>query len=708
MSDKLKKKIINSIRAFKIPLIYLILSTLWIFFSDEFVEKLSTNPAELTKLQTIKGWLFVIASTLVLYFLIKKDRNKIEEALEDEKSARERADLMKQQILDEQEKTRMIIEYASEGIFIADENGYYIDVNPVGCKMLGYTKEEILKKNLRDLIFYDEHAPKLALDKLQKGETVTVERKLIRKDGSILEAEIVAKMLPDKRFQGLVRDISQRKKAENILKQSEERFKAFFNSDVLGTFYGDINGNVFSANNEFLRILGLTTEDVEREKIRIQNFTPPEFYQLDIINLENAKHLGSSQPYEKQFIRKNGERIWVLMGFVIVGPKKDEILAYVLDLTKLKEAEENYKRLYIENEELLQRLQLHLERIPLAYLIIDKNFKVKFFNPEAEKIFGFKNSEIKGKDPYEFLIPESSKPLVEEKRKRWLLGDLNANGINENLTKDGRIILCEWYNTPILDENGELVEVISMGFDVTEREKSKTELQRSEQKLRALASHLQSVREEERAAIARELHDELGQILTSIKMNLIMMSKQVMQEDESFDKKIFENEIHSMNEMIEHSVKRLKKLISELRPEVLESLGLIPALEWLITQFTSRTGIKIKFNKEVENPELTKVQELFIYRIVQESLTNALRHSGASEILIDINKNEHLLEIKISDNGKGFNPDSLEPLQSIGITGMKERALAFGADLDIKSKSGSGTSVLLKVPITNNLNEGLK
>lgn len=705
MSGKLKKKIINYIKSFKIPLIYLILSTVWIFFSDEFVEKLSNNPAELTRLQTIKGWIFVFASTLVLYFLIRSDRSKIVEALVEEKSARERADLMKQQIIDEQEKTRMIIEYASEGIFIADENGFYIDVNPVGCKMLGYTKEEILKKNLRDLIYYDELAPKLALDKLQKGETVTVERKLIRKDGSILEAEIVAKMLPDKRFQGLVRDISQRKKAENILKQSEERFKAFFNSDVLGTFYGDINGNVFSANNEFLRILGLTNEDVEKEKIRIQNFTPPEYLQVDVINLESAKHLGSSQPYEKQFIRKTGERIWVLMGIVLVGPKKDEILAYVLDLTKLKEAEENYKRLYIENEELLQRLQLHLERIPLAYLITDKNFKVKFFNPEAEKIFGYKNSEVKGKDPYDFLIPESSKPLVEEKRKRWLLGDLNANGINENLTKDGRIILCEWYNTPILDENGELVEVISMGIDVTEREKSKTELLKSEQKLRALASHLQSVREEERAAIARELHDELGQILTSIKMNLIMMSRQVMQEDESFDKKIFENEIQSMNEMIEHSVKRLKKLISELRPEVLEKLGLIPALEWLTEQFSSRSGIKVNFNRPDLIPELGKNQQLNIYRIVQESLTNAMRHSGASEIWIDIQKFENLLEIKIQDNGKGFNPELLEPLQSIGITGMKERANAFGADLSIKSNSGSGTTVLLKVPLKNKTKE---
>lgn len=705
MSENLRKKIINYIKAFKIPLIYLILSTLWIFFSDAFVENLTEDPRELTKLQTIKGWIFVFASTLVLYFLIKSDRDKIEKALEDEKSARENSELMKQKVLEEQEKTKMIIEHASEGIFIADEKGKYVDVNPVGCKMLGYTKEELLNKNLRDLIFYDESAPKLGLDKLIAGETLTIERKLIRKDGSILEAEIVAKMLPDKRFQGLVRDISQRKKAENIIKQSEERFKAFFDSDVIGTFYGDVYGNVYSANNEFLRILGLKKEDVEKEKIRIQNFTPPEYLQVDIINLESAKHLGSSQPYEKQFIRKTGERIWVLMGIVLVGPKKDEILAYVLDLTKLKEAEENYKRLYIENEELLQRLQLHLERIPLAYLITDKNFKVKFFNPEAEKIFGYKNSEVKGKDPYDFLIPESSKPLVEEKRKRWLLGDLNANGINENLTKDGRIILCEWYNTPILDENGELVEVISMGIDVTEREKSKTELLKSEQKLRALASHLQSVREEERAAIARELHDELGQILTSIKMNLIMMSRQVMQEDESFDKKIFENEIQSMNEMIEHSVKRLKKLISELRPEVLEKLGLIPALEWLTEQFSSRSGIKVNFNRPDLIPELGKNQQLNIYRIVQESLTNAMRHSGASEIWIDIQKFENLLEIKIQDNGKGFNPELLEPLQSIGITGMKERANAFGADLSIKSNSGSGTTVLLKVPLKNKTKE---
>ncbi|BDQ02916.1 PAS domain S-box protein [Ignavibacterium sp.] len=702
MPENLKQKILSFVRAFKIPLIYLILSTIWIFTSDAFVERLTSNPNELTRLQTVKGWIFVFASTLLLYFLIKYDRKKIEDALRIEKSAREQAELMKKKIADEQEKTKMIIEYASEGIFIADEKGKYIDVNPVGCRMLGYSKEELLEKNLRDLIYYDSSASPLALDKLLAGETVTVERKLKKKDGSILHCEIVAKMLPDKRFQGLVRDISERKHAEDILKQSEERFRAFFNSDVIGTFYGDLNGNVFSANDEFLRILGLTKEDIVNEKIRIQNFTPPEYFTLDEENIRSAVVIGSCHPYEKQFIKKNGERIWVLVGFVVVGNKRDEILGYALDLTKLKETEENYKRLYIENEELLQRLQLHLERIPLAYLIIDKDFKIKFFNPEAEKIFGYTNKEVKGKDPYEFLIPESSKPLVEEKRKRWILGDMNANGINENITKDGRIILCEWYNTPILDENGNLVEVISMGIDVTEREKSKEELIKSEQKLRALASHLQSVREEERAAIARELHDELGQILTSVKMNLMMMTKQVIQEDESFDKTIFENEIQSMNEMIEHSVRRLKKLISELRPEVLDNLGLIPAVEWLVEQFISRSGIKVNYSPKIKNIDLPKDKQLNIYRIIQESLTNVLRHSQANEINLNIFESDNNICIEIKDNGRGFSLDKLDPLHSIGITGMKERALTFGAKLKIESLPGSGTSVLLSVPKNNN------
>ncbi|WP_337873183.1 PAS domain S-box protein [Ignavibacterium sp.] len=702
MPENLRKKLVSFIKAFKIPLIYLILSTIWIFTSDAFVENLSNEPKELTKLQTIKGWIFIFASTLVLYFLIKRDREKIEESLSIEKSAREQAELMKKKIAEEQEKTKMIIEFASEGIFIADENGQYVNVNPVGCRMLGYSKEELLQKNLRDLIFFDESAPPLALDKLLEGETVTVERKLIRKDGSILQAEIVAKMLPDRRFQGLVRDISERKYTEDVLKQSEERFRAFFFSDVIGTFYGDIFGNVYSANDEFLRILELSKIDFEKYKIRIQEFTPEEFHILDEENILRAKNQGSCQPYEKQFITKNGKRIWVLVGFVIVGKSKDEILGYALDLTKLKEAEENYKHLYIENEELLQRLQLHLERIPLAYLILDSEFKIKFFNPEAEKIFCYKNSEVRGKDPYDFLIPESSKHLVDEKKRRWLIGDMNANGINENITKDGKIILCEWYNTPILDENGNLVEVISMGIDVTEREKSKLELQRSEQKLRALASHLQSVREEERATIARELHDELGQILTSIKMNLIMMSKQVLQEDESFDKAVFENEINSMNEMIEHSVRRLKKLISELRPEVLDNLGLIPAVEWLIEQFITRSGVKVIYKTELKNLNLPKQKQLNIYRIIQESLTNVLRHSKATELNLRIIETENRLNISIQDNGKGFNIESLDPIHSIGITGMKERAISFGAELKIQSTYGNGTTVLLIVPLDKN------
>ncbi|MCL6495722.1 MAG: hypothetical protein K6T54_13225, partial [Ignavibacterium sp.] len=135
---------------------------------------------------------------------------------------------------------------------------------------------------------------------------------------------------------------------------------------------------------------------------------------------------------------------------------------------------------------------------------------------------------------------------------------------------------------------------------------------------------------------------------------------------------------------------------------VLDNLGLIPALEWLIEQFITRSGVKVNFKVEAKNFILPKDSQLNVYRIVQESLTNALRHSKATEINFSILEIGNILKIIIQDNGKGFNPDLLDPLHSIGITGMKERALSFGAELNIKSLSGQGTTVLLSVPLNNN------
>ena len=233
--------------------------------------------------------------------------------------------------------------------------------------------------------------------------------------------------------------------------------------------------------------------------------------------------------------------------------------------------------------------------------------------------------------------------------------------------------------------------------DITDEIKLKKQIQEANEQLEALALHLQVATENEREAIAREIHDELGQVLTSLKMDLAIMKGLLGHGLSDETRKKLLEEMSSMGKRIDSTVKRLRRIITELRPEVLDHLGFVAAVEWLVEESAARSGVKFTLKKNMESIQLEKHHATALFRIIQEACTNIIRHSEAGNAEITLLQDEESLKLTIIDDGKGFETGNSRKISSFGLIGMKERAKLVKAGLVITSAPGEGTKIELEV-----------
>jgi signal transduction histidine kinase len=258
--------------------------------------------------------------------------------------------------------------------------------------------------------------------------------------------------------------------------------------------------------------------------------------------------------------------------------------------------------------------------------------------------------------------------------------------------KDGTVIEVETYSHQIMYE-GRLVW-LGLSHDVTEKNMARELLQHSYEEIRQLASNLQHIREEERTNIAREIHDELGQQLTGLKMDMHWLARRIKQEDTAVTQKMKES-----IDLINATIVSVRKIATALRPSILDDLGLVTALEWHSEQFEKRSGIQVEFINKTNDLYIEPHVATALFRIYQEVLTNVARHSNAGMVTATLQNNEKELSFSIADNGVGFNLDTIGKKSTLGLLGIKERSLLIGGTYDIKSKPGEGAEVMIIVPL---------
>jgi signal transduction histidine kinase len=230
-----------------------------------------------------------------------------------------------------------------------------------------------------------------------------------------------------------------------------------------------------------------------------------------------------------------------------------------------------------------------------------------------------------------------------------------------------------------------------------ERRRAETDLRNSRDQLRALAARLQSVREEERKLIARDFHDELGQALTVFKLGLGWIRERLEAENASARRHALQK-IAELNALANHTIKNLRKLCTELRPEILDGLGLSAAIEWQAREFSRRTGIRCAVTTQADRLTLAPEQTTAAFRIFQEILTNVARHAHASRVNVRLESSGKEVILEASDNGRGIRESEIDGAKSLGLVGMRERALLLGGALELCGVPGKGTTITVRLP----------
>jgi signal transduction histidine kinase len=242
-------------------------------------------------------------------------------------------------------------------------------------------------------------------------------------------------------------------------------------------------------------------------------------------------------------------------------------------------------------------------------------------------------------------------------------------------------------------------------LDITEKKEAEEQLIASRHQLRHLAAHIETVREEERTWIAREIHDELGQSLTGLKMELSWLEKKIAHRSHSISTPLLQEKLESMKELVDTTISSVRRIATQLRPGILDSLGLIAAIEWQATDFQARTGIECMFSLLPDNTLLDDRRSSAIFRILQEILTNVVRHANATCVSIDMREEAGNLIMEVEDNGRGITDEEKSNVRSLGLLGMKERANLLGGEVKIMRSDVQGTKVIVQVPILSEVKQ---
>ncbi|MCK5075006.1 MAG: PAS domain S-box protein, partial [Calditrichia bacterium] len=399
-------------------------------------------------------------------------------------------------------------------------------------------------------------------------------------------------------------------------------------------------------------------------------------------------------PYELELVHKSGKkvRVEVREAPIVENGKTVSIVGALTDITDRKLTEEALRK----TEEKFRNL---VQNMAEGIGIVDLKERFVYANPAAEKIFGVGQGELVGSSLFEFVDDETAVFLKNQTKLRQKDETSRYDFAFTRNDKTKRYLSLT--ASPQIDENGKTMSTLGIFYDITERKQAEEELKKYSEQLHALSTHLQSVREDERATIAREIHDELGQGLTALKMDLSLMGREIEEEPDNLNTNDLLNEIKSMSGFIDKTIQKVRKIITELRPEVLDSLGLIAALEWLCEEFQIHSGIICNFHTTYKEINSDNKQSIAIYRIVQEALTNIARHAKAASANVKIKKDKNNTIVEISDNGIGFSKAANKSKKTFGLLGMKERAIVFGGEVKIISVKNKGTTVKLKIPLKN-------
>ncbi len=574
----------------------------------------------------------------------------------------------------------------------------FTQVNRGARRNLGYSRAELLNMTPLDIKpRYDRAAFEALLAPLRGGcvsllRFDTVHR---RRDGSEYPVRTTLQFFRDENpqlFVAVVEDVSERQRAEEALRRNEEKYRALVETTNDWLWEVDADAVYTYASPRVRDILGYAPEEVIGR--RPADLMPPdEARRVSELFAELAAERRPLVLLENVNLHKDGRRVVLETSALPVFDDDGNWRGYRgidRDITARKLAEEAYR----ESEVRFRSMAANVPGMVFQFALrAEGQLAFQFASEGAWALCGVAPSDLV-QDAERFLAL-----LVPEDRAQFLAGlggsvrELGAWNWEGRLTVAGDTKWVNWRASPRRLGDGTVLWD-GVAVNITETRTSQEALEQSQKQLQALSDYLQTAREEEKAHIAREIHDELGGTLTALKMDAYWLAKKLPEEFQPVQDKL-----GGMLAMIDGAVQTTRRICSELRPTVLDDLGLVAAIEWQVAEFEKRMSIGCVFHRPAREIELEAGMAVALFRILQESLTNVARHAEASKVYVMVQATDRNVCLAIEDNGRGIAPRAMEAGHSHGLRGIRERVRQFGGEVDIIGEAGKGTSVLVQLPL---------
>lgn len=605
------------------------------------------------------------------------------------------------------------IDFAPHGVFVVNELGEYIDINAAATRMTGYQRNELLSMKITDVVPKESfsEAENHFRNLISNGFS-SVEIPFLKKDGTKGYWVLDAVKLSEKIFLGFTTETTERKLSELKLLETDRIVRESQSAANIASYSVNLITQTWQASEEIYRIFGISP--MHPNTLELWADTVHVDFREEMKNqLNNPNPEGKRLVREYKIIRVNdGQERWVhgIGDFEYDEQKRPvSLIGTIQDVTTRKTAELSLKKLIENLEDIVQERTSELIKSHAAiqeaeekYRTVAENThdwetwmgpdgKYIYISPSCLQITGYAAADFMHDPELFFKIahPEDRQQMTEHFFEQLKGEDEDCSIDFRIITSDGQTRWIGHNCHPVYSGSGKFIGHRGSNRDITERKNYEMELIDSQIHLRELTQRMDLLTEEERIRIAREIHDELGHLLTALKYD---MDGLTTNQELTID--LAKSEMESMMCMIDSLIDSVRKIATELRPGILDHLGLFPALEWSIGEFQRRTKIDTHLNLDEAEFAFDKNETTTIYRIVQEILTNVARHAKASNLWLTTRKKDDSFELSIQDDGIGFELKGKQQKGSLGLMGMRERALSIGGEIQIESSQGKGTTVI--------------
>ena len=590
-----------------------------------------------------------------------------------------------EQLRASEQRYRQLFEQSVDAVNLVAPDGRLLEANPAWYALFGVTTDDISTYNAREA-YVDLDGRQRFLEAIAVQDRVEDEVRFRRKDGTVFDCHrvVTTRRSPDGSvlgYQTVFHDVTEQKRALTALRESEERFRLVLSGSPV------------------------IIAQVDRELRYVWIYHPhPDFADSSVLGKrddELSDNAGTRQMMQlKRQVISTGQPARRTISFplsvgtrtydIAAEPLRDESGAVIgattvsFDITErvvaeeaLKASEEKYRQIFDQSV------------VPISLISMDG--RIIEANDAWMSLLGYSHDDIPSFNAVSlFEHPDDRKELIEQ---------LLRNGHLDNYAarikrKDGTFIDVIRSISVRYNPDGSILGLQTVLRDVTELHRTRDELLASREQLRRLALRIQEAREEERSTIAHDLHDKFSQELTALKFDLESLRRIVQQEGDAVQKRL-----RDITALVDSMAYEVRRVISEMRPGMLDDLGLCAAVEWQAGQFSERTGIPCALNLTAEDAVLSPAVRTSLFRVFQELLSNVARYAEATEVAVDLVSDAETVSLIVADNGRGITEGELEGPGSLGILGMQERIHACGGSIRIHGEPGNGTTAKVTVPL---------